>query len=114
MAELRAWVLAQLLWNPQPDDRALIKEFLRGYYGANAGDIIERYLESMNDASKGFYLACFLRRDPPHLRFQPLAAAERLWQQAEEAASHETDPEKLIRVRLAHLPVPQPLGVVAA
>ena len=30
MAELRAWVLAQLLWNPQQDDRALIKEFLRG------------------------------------------------------------------------------------
>ena len=25
MAELRAWVLAQLLWNPQQDDRALIR-----------------------------------------------------------------------------------------
>ena len=43
--------------------------------------------------------------NPPHLRFQPLAAAERLWQQAEEAASHEADPEKLIRVRMGHLPV---------
>jgi hypothetical protein len=105
MAELRAWVLAQLLWNPQQNDRALIKEFLRGYYGQRAGDIIERYLELMHDASKGFYLACFLRKDAPHLRFQPLAAAERLWQQAEEAASREPDPEKLIRVRIGHLPV---------
>ena len=115
---MRAWVLAQLLWNPQQDDRALIKEFLRGYYGGGAGDIIERYLELMHDASKGFYLACYLRKDAPHLRFQPLAAAERLWQQAEEAASREADPEKLIRVRMGHLPVwyacLEPLGVAAA
>ncbi len=105
MAELRAWVLAQLLWNPQQDDRALIKEFLEGYYGKRAGDLIGRYLELMHDASKGFNLRCYLGKDPPHLRFQPLAAAERLWQQAEEAASREPDPEKLIRVRLGHLPV---------
>jgi hypothetical protein len=105
MAEMRAWLLAQLLWNPQQDDRALIREFLRGYYGERAGDIIERYLELMHDASKGFYLACYLGKEAPHLRFQPLAAAERLWQQAEEAASREPDPEKLMRVRMGHLPV---------
>ena len=87
MAELRAWVLAQLLWNPQQDDRALIKEFLRGYYGKRAGDIIERYLELMQRASKGFVLRCYLGKDAPYLRFKPLAAAERLWQQAEAAAA---------------------------
>jgi hypothetical protein len=76
MAELRAWVLAQLLWNPQQDDRALIKEFLHGYYGAKAGDYIERYLELMYQASEGFDLHCYLGKDAPHLRFQPLAAAE--------------------------------------
>jgi hypothetical protein len=105
MAELRSWVLAQMLWNPQLDDRALTKQFLEGYYGSGAGDIIERYLELMHDASKGFYLACFLGKDAPHLRFQALAAAERLWRQAEEAASLDPDPEKLIRVRIGHLPV---------
>jgi hypothetical protein len=105
MAEMRAWVLAQQLWNPQQDDRALIKEFLRGYYGKGAGDLIEHYLELMHDASKGFYLHCYLGKDAPHLRFHPLAAAERLWQQAEQAASREPDPEKLIRVRMGHLPV---------
>jgi len=105
MAELESWVLAQLLWNPRQDDRALTKEFLRGYYGERAEDIIWQYLELMHDASKGFNLRCFLGRDPPHLRFQPLAGAERLWQQAEVAASRETDPEKLMRVRMGHLPV---------
>lgn len=105
MGELRSWVLAQLLWNPQQDERALSKEFLQGYYGKRAGDIIGRYLELMHDASKGFNLRCYLGKDPPHLRFQPLAAAERLWQQAEAAASKESDPEILLRVRMGHLPV---------
>jgi len=105
MAELESWVLAQLLWNPHQDDRALIKEFLRGYYGEAAGNLIGQYLELMHDASKGFNLRCYLGKDPPHLRFQPLAAAERLWQQAEAAASREADPDKLLRVRMGHLPV---------
>jgi hypothetical protein len=105
MAELRSWVLAQLLWNPHQDDRALTREFLNGYYGARAGELIGRYLELMHDASQGFYLHCFLGKDPPHLRFEPLAAAERLWQQVEQAAAREPDPEFLPRVRMAHLPV---------
>ena len=105
MAELRAWVLAQLLWNPQQDDRALIKEFLEGYYGTRAGGIVESYLELMHNASKGFILRCYLGKDAPHLHFQPLAAAERLWQEAEDAARRDPDPEKLIRVRMARLPV---------
>jgi Domain of unknown function (DUF4838) len=105
MAELESWVLAQLLWNPQQDDRALIQEFLRGYYGIKAGDAIERYLELMQLASKGFYLRCYLGEQPPHLRFQPLAASERLWQEAEAAAAREADPDVLLRVRMGHLPV---------
>ncbi len=104
MAEMRAWVLAQLLWNPQQDDRALIREFLHGYYGKAASDI-EQYLELMHRASQGFDLGCYLRKEPPHLRFQTLSAAEHLWQAAEAAAARQKDPEVLMRVRLARLPV---------
>ena len=104
MAELRAWVLAQLLFNPQQDDRALIKEFLAGYYGNAAAQPIYSYLELMHQASKGVFLGCYLRKEQsPHLNFQTLNAAERLWQQAEKAAAD--DPDKLLRVRIAHLPV---------
>jgi len=103
LGELRAWVLAQLLWNPQQDDRALIKEFLEGYYGKAAAKPIGRYLELMHKASKDFYLACFIRKDPPQLRFKPLAEAEQLWQEAEKAARK--DSELLARVRVSHLPV---------
>ena len=102
MAELRSWVLAQLLWNPQQDDRALINEFLEGYYGA-AATANSRLLDLIYNGSKGFYLRCFAWKLPPYLHFAPLAQAEKLWQKAEAAVAG--DPEKLARVRIAHLPV---------
>lgn len=40
-AELRAWVLAKLLWDPTRDGLSLIDEFLNGYYGPAAGPIRE-------------------------------------------------------------------------
>ena len=104
MAELRSWVLAQLLWNPRQDDRKLIHEFLDAYYGSAAAKPIREYLDLLQDASKDFHLACFLRKDPPpYLEFKTAGPAERLWQQAEKAAA--SDAERLIRVRLAHLPL---------
>jgi Domain of unknown function (DUF4838) len=102
MAEMRAWVLAQLLCNPEQDDRALIREFLDGYYGP-AGKPIESYLELVQNASKGFNLTCFTPRDAPFLDFKTLVEAENLWRKAEQAVAGDDD--LLARVRLGHLPV---------
>jgi hypothetical protein len=102
MAELRAWLLAQLLWNPRQDDRALIREFLDGYYGA-AGRPLARYLKLMQKASQGFNLTCYAPPDAPFLHFKPLAQAEALWQKAEQAVAG--DAELLARVRQGHLAV---------
>jgi len=102
MAEMRAWVLARLLWNPRQDDRALIREFLDGYYGA-AGKPLARYLELMHNASKGYELSIGAPTDAPFLRFEPLAKAEALWREAEHAVAG--DDEVLARVRQGHLAV---------
>lgn len=102
MSEMRAWVLAQLMWNPRQDDRALIREFLDGYYGKAAGPIWQ-YMELMNDASSGYNLTCNSPPDAPFLNFKTLSRAEAFWQQAEQAAAG--DDELLARVRLGHLPV---------
>jgi hypothetical protein len=102
MAELRAWVLAQLLWDPRQDDRALIKEFVEAYYGP-AAPPVQQYLELMREASQGHNLTCYSGTDAPFLKFAKLAQAERLWQRAEAAAAGQA--ECLARVRLAHLPV---------
>jgi hypothetical protein len=103
MAEMRDWVLAQLLWNPQLDQNKLIQEFLKGYYGNAAAEPIWDYMEMMQSYSKGVYVSCFLTAQRPHLQFEPLSKAELFWQKAEAAATN--DPEKLIRVRIGHLPV---------
>ncbi|MEO7300938.1 MAG: DUF4838 domain-containing protein [Verrucomicrobiota bacterium] len=106
MAEMRGWVLAQLMWNPQQDDRKLIREFLEGYYGNEAAKPIYKYLELLYAASKDFYLACYIRKDPaPYLDFKTLNQAEALWREAEAAAEKDADAEKVLRVRIAHLPI---------
>lgn len=103
LAELRAWVLAQLLWNPFQDDRALIREFVEGYYGRPAAPHILAYLELMHRASEGWNLTCFSRTDTPFHNLATLSAAEALWSAAEAASAG--DPESLDRVRRARLPV---------
>lgn len=103
MAELRAWVLAQLLWNPFQDDQALIREFVNGYYGEAAAPHILRYFDLMRAASAGWNLTCFSKTDTPFHRFATLSQAEGLWNLAEQAAAG--DPAHLLRVRMARLPV---------
>jgi hypothetical protein len=48
LAELRSYVLAKLLWNPESDVQKLIDEFLRGYYGP-AASAIGDYLALVHD-----------------------------------------------------------------
>lgn len=96
-SELRAWVLAQLLWNPSQDDQKLIDTFLNGYYGQEAAFYIRGYMDLMHNASAGWNLTCFSKTDTPFFNFQTMATAERLWRQAEQAVAN--NPEYLIRVQ---------------
>lgn len=47
--ELRSWLTARLLWNPDLDSNALIDEFLNGFYGPGA-PAVRRYLELMRNS----------------------------------------------------------------
>lgn len=103
LSELRAWVLAQLLWDPGQDDVRLIDEFLDGYYGRPAGRLIRRYLDLLHEAAAGYNLTFCTPPTAPYLGFQTLTRAEQLWKEAEEAAG--SDPDLLWRVRQGHLAV---------
>ncbi|MBM3496513.1 MAG: DUF4838 domain-containing protein, partial [Armatimonadetes bacterium] len=103
MSELRAWVLAQLLWNPKLDDRKLISEFLDGYYGRSAARPLREYLRLMSSAAKGFYMGCFTSPNAPYLGYSVLSKAERLMEQAERSVAG--DPDLSWRVRQARLPL---------
>jgi hypothetical protein len=102
MAELRAWVLAQLMWNPNQDDRKLIREFLDGYYGKAAPEIWQ-YMTLVADKARSVSMNCYAPPDSAYLDYATLSEAERLWQRAEAAV--QSNPEQLQRVRVGHLPV---------
>ncbi len=51
-AELRAWMLAKLLWDPDRDGQKLIEEFVPGYYGQAAGPHLLAYLKLIHDAAQ--------------------------------------------------------------
>ncbi len=103
MAELRAWVLAKLLWNPDLDGQKLIKEFIDGYYGPAAPNI-EAYLEVTHDAveKSGDWLGCFSPHTAEFLSFETLNRGWKYLKEAEQAVAD--DPDLRFRVQVAQLP----------
>jgi len=103
MSEMRAWVLAQLLWNPRQDNRRLINEFLREYYGAASARYLHDYLDLIAASAKPYYVGIGHPDASPYLRFDTMEKAEKLWSAAEEKARG--NPDQLWRVRQARLSV---------
>jgi hypothetical protein len=104
MAELRAWVLAKLLWNPNLDGQKLIDEFIEGYYGP-AAPHIRNYLNVTHDAveAAGDWLGCFSEHTAAFLSCETLSKG---WDRLKEAeAAVQNDPELLFRVQVAQLPI---------
>jgi hypothetical protein len=104
MAELRAWMLAKLLWNPSLDPEKLRREFLRGYFGPAAGPV-DDYLNVLESAAVAAddHLGCF---SSPEAKFLSLNTLEKSWallQKAERKAAPVKEYAR--RVRLAQLPV---------
>ncbi len=103
-AELRAWVLAHLLWDPRRDPKALIDEFVTGYYGP-AAPFIRTYIRFLHDTAEASGAQLHIGTGPnaPFFTLDFMARAEKLFSQAEAAAAG--DPAVLNRVQLARLPI---------
>ncbi len=104
MAELRAWVLAELLWNPGLDGEKLTNEFIEGYYRPAAAEI-KAYLKTTHDAveQSGDWLGCFESHTAKFLNFDTLT---RGWQHLKAAeAAVQNDPVLQFRVQVAELPI---------
>ncbi|MCB1184110.1 DUF4838 domain-containing protein [bacterium] len=106
-AELRIYLLAKLLWDPDIDLDALMDDFLAGYYGA-AAPFVRTYIDTMHDAlaATGEGLSIYgypLASDDGHLAPARVAAYDDLLQRAEAAVRD--DPVAWRRTRTARLPV---------
>jgi hypothetical protein len=106
-SELKAYLLARLLWDPKTDITAVMDDFLEGYYG-RAGRFIRRYIDALAEAvdRTGARLDIY---EPPaihaadYLSAADVALYDEFFDEAEAAVTR--DPERLVRVRTARLPL---------
>lgn len=104
--ELRSYLTAQLLWNPDQESDTIIADFLRGYY-QEAAPMIQAYITEIHRAiqqDSTFFL--FLYGDPSQgfnsfLSEKKLIYYDSLYQVASERVN--AKPELLNRVNLARL-----------
>jgi len=104
-AELRTWIIAKTMWNPDYDTDKAIDEFLAGYYGP-AAPFIRRYINLIHKPvldDPNLYIHIWTGPDAPYLSEENIRAAVELFDQAEKAVAK--DPVVLHRVQVARLPI---------
>lgn len=77
-AELRCYLMAKLLWNPDADDKAIIQDFLQGFYGKGAAPFLWKYIQLIDQQLTG---------GPDKLTPNEANTYYKLFQQAEAAVS---------------------------
>ncbi|MGP0593524.1 DUF4838 domain-containing protein [Nitrospira sp. T9] len=89
-AELRAWVLSKLLWNPQQDEKVLIQQFLTGYYGP-ASQFMADYLALLEKSIQEHPMHLSVKVPPTAAYFSQdfLVQADQIFQKAEHAVRNE-------------------------
>jgi len=107
LSELKQYVIANLLWDPDCDVEALIDDFLRGRYGEAAGQLrsyfdLRQSSLLVSGAGLGIYGNPALAADD-WLKPETLLAAQEILAAAERAV--EGQPELLARVREVSQPV---------
>ena len=106
-SELKGYLLARLLWNPDADAAAIVRGFLDGYYGA-AGPWIGKYIAGLRDALPADAARLDIY-EPPVAHAQDYLSGDRVAQynawfdEAEGAVGG--DPAALLRVKTARLPL---------
>jgi hypothetical protein len=100
--ELHTWLLSKLMWNPDQDDRALIREFLDGYYGP-AGRALAEYQELLASRVGQASISCYWgpRVAEDWLDLDTMNRATELFDEA--AAAVAADPLLTARVRRARI-----------
>lgn len=91
LVALRTWVTAQLMWNPDQDPRALMIEFLTGYYGAAAPFLME-YIDAMVDAAhrrRDMWLGSYEFTTAAWATVRDMNAATRLFDEAAAAVAND-------------------------
>jgi hypothetical protein len=106
-AELRTYLVAKLMWNPEADVDSLMQTFLQGYYGA-ASSYLYQYIKTMEGALIGSGNRLWIYDSPVShktgmLKPELMRRYEALFDKAEAAVASEAT--LLSRVRRTRLPL---------
>ena len=107
-AELRAYLIDKLLWNPNVNVEEVMSDFLKGYYGKGA-PYIRRYIDLLHDNNmeqSGYKMSIFgkpVQEKDTFLSDSLIGVYNVLFNEAEKAVTD--SPEILERVKTARLPV---------
>jgi hypothetical protein len=100
-SELRAWLLARLLWNPDLDLRTEIEGFMDAYYG-RAGRAMLSYLDLLQQAvTNNSYLTIWTEPDNPIYTHALIQRADDLFDRAEQLADNVEIRARVERARLS-------------
>ena len=104
LREMRSWLLSKLMWNPDADVDALIKDFTDGYYGA-AGPYIRQYLdlEERILLRPGIHTGCYIESSNEMYTPEFISEGRRIFAEAKAAVA--SDPVLSDRVETAAMPV---------
>lgn len=100
-AELKAWLTAKWMWDPDLEPEPLIDRFMNGYYGA-AAPFVREYFNAVEALPKR-WLGIAQGIDAEWLSDDFLAWASGVWDKAEAAVAD--DPECAFNVRMGRIPV---------
>jgi hypothetical protein len=106
-AELRAYLISKLLWNPYVNIDSVMNDYLHGYYG-EAAPYIRRYIDAMHNAleTSGEGLSCFGYPSPSQNGYLSAGMLEQYQQYFNDAESAVADQLDLLqRVQTARLPL---------
>lgn len=102
-SELRSWVLAKLLWNPQLNTAALVQEFINAYYG-QAAPYIQQYYNSVQKlVTPDTHPNIYCGEDDPMYTNSFCTNASEILNQAKDAAENPTIRDRVDIVRLQML-----------
>jgi hypothetical protein len=107
MALLRSYMIYKLMWDPSLDDKAIVDEFVNGYFGAG-GPYIRQYVDSMHQSMVQSGIKLNIFGDPidakeGYLSTAMMAQYNQLFDKAEAAVK--SNPDQLLRVQVARLPI---------
>jgi len=103
LAQLRAYLLAKMSWNPDTDGETVMREFCDDYYG-KAGKYIYDYVAMLEDkvTKDNIHVKIWAGPNDAFLTPEIMAEADTLFDKAEAAAD---SPETLDRVKQARLSI---------